>query len=179
MQTLNEPIFEVNQESDFYKKSKERKDKRPRINEILNEIANTVGFDVEEFQYYGCYGFGFSYGSDGYEKFKDQLMKNADRNGVYKFKKTSAVFKEISKKLEEVDKINNIVNPFEIHDIFGINNVTAAQWLGDRYFVEVKHKKTTEIFINKPDRSRQYKVEPIKEVSYKDYLQLVLDHVNK
>ena len=40
-QTLDAPVYEINQESDFYKRSKWRKDQKGRINEILLNIADT------------------------------------------------------------------------------------------------------------------------------------------
>ena len=177
MQTLSEPLYEINQESEYYKKAKWKKDQNKRINEIIDELANELGFDGEEFRFYGSGGFGFEYNSNGYEKFKDQLTKNPDSNGIYTFKKSSKTYKIANPKLIEIDKIQQSVSPFALHDIFGWNNLKASQWIDDRLFIEVKNSEVTVKKIMSESRSKQYPIEPVKEIPYKEYLQLILNFV--
>lgn len=173
MQTLDSPMYEVNQESEYYKKSKARKDLQGRVNEILDEVASALGFDVTEFDYYSSGSFGFKWTTKAYDKFKDQLTKHSDRNGIHTFKKPTAGYKTISKMLKEIDEINKDKNPFALHDIFGINNLKASQWVEDRLFVGVKDAETTEKMLIREGRSKQYPVEPVKAMDYKEYLILV------
>ncbi len=171
--TLNSPMFELNQECKYYKTIKEVKDNWPRINEILKEIAETHGFDSKEFAYYGSRGFGFLEYSDASEKFKSELVKNADRNDVIKVRKTSKLYKSISPKMLEIENIKRQVDPFGLHDIFGMNNLVASQWIDDRYFVEVKDENQTIKEIN--SRKEKGGLEPIMHIDYKDYLLLVTE----
>lgn len=177
MKTLNSPLYELNQDSEYYKILKEVKDSQPKINEIIREIAELVGFESKEFLYYGSRGFGFYRNSLAYEKFENQLTKNPDGNGVYKFKRTSPTYKIISPKVLEIERIKNKVNPFALHDMLGYNNLVASQWVEDRFFVEVKSEDTTERILNADERRKQYEIEPVKEVSYKEYLELVMSEL--
>jgi hypothetical protein len=179
MEALSAPLFEVNPESSYYKKIKEIKDARPRINKVLQEIGEELGFDSKEFAYYGSQGFGFYDNSVAYEKFEKELMKNPDKNGVYLFKKRTPSFKKISPKILELEKIHNSVSPFALHDIFGVNNLKAAQWVGERYFVEVKSESITRDKLSSSERIKQYAVEPVKEIEYKQYLLLVVEAIGK
>lgn len=179
MEALSEPLFEINQDSDYYKKIKEVKDARPRINKVLQEIGEELGFDSKEFAYYGSAGFGFYGNSTAFDKFENELTKKPDRNGVYLFKKRTSSYKKISPKLLELEKINRSVSPFALHDIFGLNNLKASQWVGDRYFVEVKSASVTRDKVSSPERIKQYAIEPVKEMEYKQYLLLVVEEIGK
>lgn len=178
-QTLDAPLFEINQESDFYKRSKERREKQTRINEILDDIAKLIGCDVKEFNYYGSRSFGFMYDSEGFHKYREELTKNSDRNGVYTFKKSSKTFKLVSPMMEEIDAIRNIVSPFELMHIVGFNNAKASQWVDGRLFVGVKDIEVSRREITKLGRMAQYPVEPLKPVEYRDYLALYLEATAK
>lgn len=184
MQTLQGPVYEIHQESDYYKVVKERKDSNVRVNEILNGIAKEFGFDVAEFFYYGSGGFGFERYSKGFEKFDIHLTKMADRNGIHTFKRNSIPYKKISKLLKEVDEIEGKVDRFALHDIFGFNNLSASQWVGDRYFVGAKSE---EVVLERME-ARKLKVaskdgvrfiEPIAQISYRDYLLAVAESLAK
>lgn len=184
MQTLQGPVYEIHQESDYYKVVKERKDSNVRVNEILGGIAKEFGFDSAEFFYYGSGGFGFERYSKGYEKFEVHLTKNADRNGIHTFKRNSIPYKKISKLLKEVYEIEEKVDPFALRDIFGFNNLSASQWVGDRYFVGAK----SEELVLERIEARKSKVatkdgddfiEPIAQISYRDYLLLVAEALAK
>lgn len=177
MKTLNAPLFELNPESKYYKTIKIIKDSHSRINEILREIASEFDFKLDEFSYYGSRGFGFKYDTEAYEKFENQLTKKPDRNGIHTFKKTTAIYKLISPKMVEVDKILSKRDPFGLHDIFGFNNLAASQWIKDRYFVEVKSEAITREALNSSDRGKRFEVEPVMEASYKDYLLLITEEL--
>ncbi|MBM7598189.1 vacuolar-type H+-ATPase catalytic subunit A/Vma1 [Virgibacillus halotolerans] len=178
MEALSEPLFEINQESKYYKTKKEIKDSRPKMHKILKEIANEFEFKLDDFARYGARGFGFYQYTDSYEKYEDKLTKNADRNGVHTFKKATQEYKAISPRLVEIERIENKVNPFTLHDIFGLNNLKASQWLGDRFFVEVKSAEETKKKVSDPKRSIEFEIEPVKEISYKEYLQLLMDRID-
>lgn len=175
MKTLNAPLFELNPECDYYQTLKTRKDNQPRINEILANIAKEFGFDVKEFSLYGSRKFGFRSDTEAYQKFKEELTKNPDRNGIHTFKSSTKTFKAISPKLVEVDKINNVGSAFILHDIFGWNNLVASQWVDDRLFFEVKSEDNTWRAVNDQDRRKQFEVEPVKEIDYKEYLTLIMN----
>jgi hypothetical protein len=179
MQTLDAPLYELNQESEHYKTLKEVKDSRPFINSILEEIEKEHGFEAGEFVYYGAIGFGFYRSSKNFEEFKKELMKNPDRNGVYMFKKSSKIYKAIHPKMIQITEIEEKVSPFALHDIFGFNNVKASQWVGDRYFVGVKSAERTEQDLDTKQRGERYSVEPVKEIEYKEYLSLIMEALNK
>lgn len=172
--TLSEPMFEIHPDSEYYGQVKSVRDARPRINEIIDGIAATHGFNPEEFNYYGSEGFGFKAKSEGRVKFERDLSKNPDRNGIYLFKKTTAVFKAIKPEMQKIQEIRNKRNPFGLHDITGVNNVSRSQWLDQRLFVEVKSMDEVERMMADPNRSTRYPVEPVKQVKYTEYLELAL-----
>ncbi|WP_143804728.1 hypothetical protein [Paraliobacillus ryukyuensis] len=175
MQTLDSPVFELNKESDYYKKIKEVKDSQPIINEILDQVASKLEIDPKEFLYYNAGGFGFEKYTDSYMKYQDKLTKNPDRNGVHTFKRSTNEFKEISSMINEIDKIKKTVNPFALHDIFGFNNLKASQWIGDRFFVGVKSEERT---MGNVEERKNQSIEPVKDISYKEYLKLVMEHTD-
>lgn len=179
MQTLSEPLFEVNPECDYYKRVKRKKDNEPKVDQIFKDVANEFNYEYKDFAYYGCRGFGFYGGTESYKKFKDDLTKKADRNGIHTFKLTSKLFKEISPKFSEVDDMLKTGSPFDLHDIFGWNNLSASQWIGDRLFVEVKKAERTDELLNSDKRRERFEVEPVMKINYKDYLKLIMKELDK
>lgn len=175
MKTLSSPLFEVNQESDYYKKVKDRHDKSSRVNEILAEVAKTLEINLDEFSYYSSSRFGFSKYTAAFDKYQEQLTKNADRHGIHTFKMKTTGLKLVSPMLKEIDEINRSNNPFDIHAIFGLNNLAASHWIEERLFFEVKDEEVTKKLLTSPDRNKRYEIEPIKEVSYKEYMLLALE----
>lgn len=165
LSALSEPVFKLNQDSEIYKNIKKRKDRQVEIDKLIDGIANEYGFDAKEFNYYNSNRFGFLEQSEAFEKFKDNLTKNSDRNGVFTFKKNTKCFKEISEMMKGIDEIHNLVSPFALHDVFGLNNVNRSQWIKDGYFVEVKDSKRAKLS------------KSATEVDYKEYLELLLQYV--
>src|SRR5690625_4599184 len=106
MSALSEPLYELDQESKYYKNLKKRKDTQSQVDDIIEKIAETYGFESKDFAYYHAKHFGFMSGTSSVEKFREHLTKNSDRNGVYTFKKNTKFYKEISEKMNEVDSIN-------------------------------------------------------------------------
>lgn len=154
-QTLDAPVYEVKQDSEWYIETKARNE---RETEFFKEINSTY-FNDRGFAYYHSEHFGVNGRSEDYEKYKDELLKNPDKNGVYIFKKKSKfvpIFKEMIAKVG--DK-----NPFKSHDVFGTNNLKASQWIGNRWFFSVKREE----YIKDPSGE----VQPI---DYKEYLALLM-----
>lgn len=170
MQTLNAPIYEVNSVSKFYKQQFAIRQQEIETSKVIGELATEIGFNADDFLYYGPYGFGFKMSSESYDLFKEHLTKNDDRNGVYRFKKSSKPYKVISKRMESVQSIEK--DPFTPHDVFGINNLRYSQWLDDRLFYEVKDAAMTEQTIEK--RKGGEGIEPLLEIAYREYLELVM-----
>lgn len=164
MSALSEPVFELKQDSEIYKKLKKRKDMQKDINKIIDDIASEYGFNPEDFAYYSSVSFGFSMGTDSREQFKNHLTKRSDRNGIYTFKRNQKLFKEISKKMKNIDEINDIVSPWWMMDVFGLNNAKASQWIGDRQFIEVK------------DESKASS-KHVDKIQYTDYLEILSGHL--
>jgi hypothetical protein len=155
--TLNAPVFEVKQDSEWYKYTKAR---LQREKEFFAELNKTF-FEDNGFSYYHGEHFGVSGDSKDYEKYKDEVLKNPDRNGVHIFRKRSkytAIFIEMMKGID--DK-----NPFKPHDVFGRNNLRASQWLGDRWFFGAKV-------------ADKVVGEEVEEIDYKEYLKLVMDSMD-
>lgn len=176
MQTLDSPLYEVNQESLFYKHLSEKRDYQKKLSVVISEVAKEYGFNPSDFQYYSPYGFGFLGSSDAYDLMQEHLVKNADRNGLYTFKKKSKPFKDISARLLSVPEIN--FDPFEAHDVFGTNNLIASQRIGNRLFYEVRDAALTENAVAKrAERAKGHEasyVEPVMEIDYTDYLKLMI-----
>lgn len=192
MTAMNAPVYEVNPESEFYKSHAQKRANISKINKLLGDIENYLEIPEESFVYYNAGRFGFYSNSEGYKKYKDSLKKNSDSNGVYLFKKTTPEFKHVAVLMEQVDALKNIVSPFSAHDIFGMNNIKASQWVGDRMFVSVKDGDYTNEYVNERKSANEigevevdspgssyvkrvetYKVEPVMDVNYIDYLKLV------
>lgn len=189
---MNAPVYEVNPESEFYKSHAQKRANISKVNKLISDIENYLGITEETFVYYNAARFGFFGSSDGYEMYKDNLKKNPDRNGVYLFKKTTPEFKYVKEIMEQVDALKNVVDPFSAHDIFGMNNIKASQWVGDRMFVSVVDGEYTNEYVNERKAANEvgevevanaggtyfkrvetFKVEPVMDVSYVEYLKLV------
>jgi hypothetical protein len=158
VQTLNAPIFEVKQDSEWYKqKVKQQEDTKVFFKTIKERygISDGFGFYHSEF-------FGIHYGTEDYKKFKDELRKNPHEGDFYIFKKRSKYYKEIKELLEKVEDISL----FKSHDTFGTNNVSASQWVGEKWFFGVKKAD----YIKKHDE--------ITPIDYKDYLKTVMNSLD-
>ncbi|MFG3444527.1 hypothetical protein ACGFZ1_07480 [Bacillus velezensis] len=157
MQTLDAPIYEVKQESDWYKSEKKRKED---INAFFDKFEATYSIK-DGFSFYNSGYFGVRAGTEAYDLFKDEVMKNPTKDGFYAFKKRSKYFTEIGSMLEKIEERN----PFKGHDVFGRNNITASQWLGDRWFFGVRNEKRVEGKEAIP-------------IDFKDYLKIVMEHLD-
>lgn len=156
MQTLDAPVYEVKQDSEWYKSEVRRKN---GINNFFNTFKEKYGID-KGFGFYHSEFFGVHAGTEAYEYFKDEVLKNPDSNGFYPFKKRSKFYKEINELLEQIED----KNPFKSHDVLGMNNTTASQWLGDRWFYGVKNGQ----FVTGDE---------VTPIEFKDYLEVVMNHI--
>jgi hypothetical protein len=157
MQTLDAPIYEVKQCSEWYKSAMKRKEDINNFFEIFKEKYGTNdGFSFYHSEYFGVYS-----ETESYEMFKDEILKNPTKEGFYPFKKRSKYFKEIKALIDQVKEIS----PFKSHDVFGLNNISARQWVGDRWFFGVKHEKYV-------------KGDEVTPVEYKDYLKVVMNSLD-
>jgi len=153
--TLNAPVYEVKPESAWYQAEKER---RRLKEEFYKEIEGE--FPNNGFGYYNSSLFGVMKGSDDYEAWKHELTKNPDKNGLYRFKKTSKHYKRFSEKLSRFDTDN----PFKSHDVFGYNNTKGRHWVDGRWFYSVKDPK----YLN--DQKDE-----VRPVEYAEYLKLITE----
>jgi hypothetical protein len=158
MQTLDAPVYEVNQDSEWYQKMLKRNND---IMEFFKEIKEQYGLG-EGFSFYHSEYFGIRSGTKDYDRYKGELLKNPDKNGFYPFKKRSKYFQPIKALIEKVEQ----VSPFTSHDVFGLNNITASQWVGDRWFFGVKKEKLV-------------KGTEVTPIDFKEYLKLVIDTLNE
>ncbi|WP_243572777.1 hypothetical protein [Bacillus stercoris] len=156
MQTLDAPIYEVKQESDWYKSEKKRKED---INLFFDKFEEKYGVK-EGFSFYHSEYFGVYEGTEAYEIFKNDIVKNPV-DGFYAIKKRSKYFKEIKAMIEQIEK----VNPFRSHDELGLNNMTGRQWIGDRWFFGVKTEQLV-------------KGDSVVAIDYKEYLKIVMEHLD-
>jgi hypothetical protein len=153
MQTLDAPVYEVKQDSEWYKAAiKRNKD----INDFFKKV-NEEYFKDNGFVFYHSEWFGIQADSEDFETYKDELLKNPEKNGVHIFKKRSKYFNIFKELIEQIEEIS----PFKPHDALGMNNISASQWIGDRWFFGVKHEKLV-------------KGDEVVPVDYKDYLKLVM-----
>lgn len=159
MVTLDSPVYEVNPDSQWYQdKKQQREDIETFFKTIRERFGMGDGFSFYHKEYFGIHG-----NTKDYEKFKDELLKNpTEKNDFYPFKKRSVFYKEINELLKKVKE----VYPFKPHDELGLNNVSASQWIGDRWFFQVKD--TTMV-----------KGNDVIPVIYKEYLQLVMDRLDE
>lgn len=157
MGTLDAPIYEVKQDSDWYKAEIKSKEAKRNFFKILKEKFGAV----EGFAFYHDEYFGVEEGTEAYEVFKDEVSKNPKKHGFHPFKKRSKHYEEIKSLIAAIE----IVSPFKAHDAFGLNNVTAHHWVDGRLFYGVKSDKGIVS-------------EEVAPVSFKDYLQVVMDNLN-
>ncbi|MBV2197566.1 hypothetical protein KQR56_12045 [Bacillus velezensis] len=155
MQTLNALIYEVKQESDWYKAEKKRKE---GINNFFDKFEEKYGVE-EGFSFYHSEYFGVYEETEAYEVFKMTLLKI--QKTVLRFQKRSKHFNEIKSMIEKIEK----VSPFKSHDELGLNNMTGRQWIDDRWFFGVK----SEQFV---------KGDNVVAIDYKDYLKIVMEHLD-
>ncbi|AME04828.1 hypothetical protein [Bacillus sp. SDLI1] len=156
METLDAPIYEIKQESDWYKTEKKR---REDINKFFDEFEATYGIK-DGFSFYHSEYFGVRAGTEAYDLFKDEVVKNPTKSGFYAFKKRSKYFTDIRSMLEKIEE----ANPFKGHDVFGRNNITASQWVGDRWFFGVRDEK-------------RVNGEEALAIDFKDYLKIILERL--
>lgn len=177
-QAMSEPMFEINPESNYFKRSKAVRDANEKIYAIIDEIAEEYGFDAKEFPHYDSGICGFLSYSDGLKKFEKEVKKHSDRNGVHTFKKNSKMWQAIKPRMQQVaDFYDAGPGPFALTDIAGINNSKYTQWVSGRMFIEVKDKEAVMRALNDPNRKKQLPVEPIMETPYEDYLKLILEAI--
>lgn len=156
MDTLASPVYEVKQDSDWYKSMKKR---RSDIDNFFVSFKQKYGID-KGFGFYHSEYFGVHAGTEAYEFFKGEVLKNPDSNGFYPFRKRSKYFKEIKELLNQIEENS----PFRSHDIFGLNNISGSQWIGDRWFFGVKHEQ-------------HVKGDEVDPIEYKSYLRVVMDFI--
>ncbi|CDQ22608.1 hypothetical protein [Halobacillus karajensis] len=153
MQTLDAPVYEVKQDSEWYKKTMARRKRQEKFFKEINEKY----FKDNGFSYYHSEWFGVQGDSEDYEVYKNELRKNPDKNGVHIFKKNSKYFKAFKEMLDEVE---GDFSPFASHDRLGLNNMSGSQWIGDRWFFGVK-------------RESEVKSDEVEKIDFKDYLAVV------
>lgn len=157
MQTLDSPVFEVKQDSKWYKETKDRRDGRE---EFFKRVKENGYFKDNGFAFYDEKHFGIYAESDDYETYKNELSKNPDKNGIHKFKKNTEhykIFHEMLSKFEPHD-------PFKCHDVLGFNNPKSSQWIDGRWFWSVKDES-------------QVVGKEVEKIDYKNYLKVVMEHV--
>jgi hypothetical protein len=154
MQTLDAPVYEVKQDSEWYKKAIKRNDD---IDNFFKKVKEQYNLG-EGFSFYHSEYFGVHSNTEEYKLYKYEVTKNPNKDGVHTFKKRSKYFKEIKELVEQIE----LISPFKPHDVLGRNNITASQWIGDRWFFQVKHAQ----FV---------KGDEVTPVDYKEYLKLYLD----
>lgn len=158
MQTLDAPVYEVKQDSEWYMAElKREKDTK----EFFKSFKEKYGI-VEGFSFYHSGYFGVRAGTEAYEAFKEEVLKNPTSDGFYPFRKRSKYFKEISILIDQVEDRH----PFKAHDVLGRNNISASQWVGNRWFFGVKDEHHVE----------GSEVQPI---NYKDYLKVLMEALEK
>jgi hypothetical protein len=158
MNTLGEPVYEVRQDSQWHQ---DKKQQYEDIQKFFKTIKEKYGLE-EGFGFYHADYFGIHSGTKAFDTFKNELVKNPTEDGdFYPFKKRSTYFKEIKELIQQIKWIS----PFKSHDVFGTNNVTASQWIGDRWFFQVKNVK-------------EIKGEEVIPLIYKDYLKIVVDSLD-
>ncbi|MCM3413552.1 hypothetical protein [Metabacillus litoralis] len=156
MQTLDAPIYEINQDSEWYKSALKRSED---INKFFMKFEEKYGIK-EGFSFYHSEYFGVYEGTEAHDFFKGEILKNP-KDGFYPFKKRSKYFDEIKSLIEDIED----VSPFKAHDVLGLNNISGSQWLGDRWFFGVKHKK-------------YIKGDEVTSVDYKEYLKAVMNELD-
>ncbi|MGG3890188.1 hypothetical protein [Metabacillus fastidiosus] len=157
MQTLNAPIYEVKQDSSWYKAEMKRKED---IKIFFEKIKSEYGLG-EGFGFYHSEYFGIHAETKDFEAYKDELLKNPNNKDFHPFKKRSKYFQPIKELIEQIEE----ASPFKSHDVLGTNNISASQWIGDRWFFGVKHEKYV-------------KGDEASPIDYKEYLKIVMDNLD-
>jgi len=160
METLNSPVYEVRQDSEWYKNHMERK----RLIKDFFRNVNSTYFKDSGFSFYHSTCFGIQGYSADYETYKSELLKNPNKDGVHLFKKKSKYFNIFREMLEPIGD----PNPFKIHDVFGLNNAKASQTLKGRWFFEVGNENLI--------KDKEHK--EITPIDYKEYLTFVMENLD-
>lgn len=157
MKTLDAPVYQVKQDSDWYKSViKQKEEVRAFFKDFKDKYGVREGFGFYHTEYFGAHK-----GTEAYDFFKDEVLKNPTKDGFYAFKKRSKYFKEIKEMLEKIE----LSDPFKSHDVLGLNNVSASQWLGDKWFFQVKDENLV-------------KSDEVVPVDFKEYLAVVMDKLD-
>lgn len=162
MNALNQPVYELLPTSKEYKSRKKLRDDREAMDKILKIISKRSGVDQRDINYYKNGRFGILADARGFKKFRSEIMKSPDKNGVYLFKKTSDIYKQNAAHLQELANYHSQVDPFGLHDVFGLNNFKRSQIIGDRLFVEVVSESSV------PEKTK----DEWKQVPYEEYLEI-------
>ncbi|MDA2413316.1 hypothetical protein PDN53_03185 [Bacillus cereus] len=158
MGTLDAPIYEVSKDSDWYKSATKRKED---INYFFDSFKEKYGTN-KGFVFYHSEYFGVQAGTEAYELFKEEVTKNSKEKDFHPFKKRSKYYKEIKVLLEKIEEIS----PFKSHDVLGLNNISASQWIGDRWFFGVNNKEYV-------------KGNEVTPIDFKDYLKVVMEKLEE
>jgi hypothetical protein len=156
LNTLAAPVYEVKKSSLWYQAETKR---RNDINNFFETIKEKYGIE-KGFSFYHSEYFGVQKGTEAYDYFKSEIVKNPDKNGFYAIKKRSKYYKEIKELIEQIEE----VSPFKPHDVFGLNNVSGRHWVGGRWFFGVKH-------------DQYVKGEEVESIEYKEYLKVVMEAI--
>jgi len=169
MQTLDGLVFILNPQTPLYQKKRAIKDGWVLFEQAVDEVAARLDVPASAIAYYSDTMFGLK-GAEATAKYDKDLIKKVDKEGIRLFKKNSAWFKEFSPLFAPFQQLLDAVDPFEMHDYFGLNNVTGSQWVGDTYYVAVR----------KPDYVSNGRLddEDIMPVSYTTYLKHVAEAID-
>lgn len=100
MQTLDAPVFEVKQSSDWYKKKIKNEDDQIKFFKKFEEVYGSA----EGFAFWHSEYFGVEPDTECYEIFKNDLCKNP-KDGYYPFKKRSENYKKLKPCLSRLKKL--------------------------------------------------------------------------
>lgn len=153
---LSAPVYEVRQDSEWYQQKFKR---RQLLADFFKEINNTY-FKDNGFSFYSSTRFGVHKDSRDFEMYKNELKKQPTEHGVHLFKENTVhykVFKELLQQIGDDD-------PFKSHNVFGINNISKQQWVGDRWFFGVKDES-------------QIEGNEAQAIDYKKYLTILMENM--
>lgn len=160
MKTLDAPVYEIKQNSEWYISTVKR---RLQIKEFFQKV-NSEYFTDNGFSFYTSEHFGIQGCSKDYETYKDEVMKNPNKDGVHIFKKRLKFYELFKGMIEQIEE----TNPFKSTDVFGLNNLSASQWIGERWFFGVRNSEYI-----KDKESKE-----ITSIEYKDYLKIVMENLD-
>lgn len=175
--TLNGEIYKINNECDFWSRMHKKKLGNVELGKVHDEIELYLGLKNNSFAIYNSNTFGLDSDTEDSRYYDDELIKKVDRNGIRHFKKKSKHSTVINLMLKNIEWYFDIINPFEIHDIVGINNITGIQWIGDTLYYSVGDNSVTSKLINSEGRNNKYAIEPLIKVSYAEYLKHVTESI--